>query len=330
MRFIPLTAALAPALLLAACGGDGSVAVQPIAAPPPAPTPPPPPSSFPLSASASFDAISATRSSKDLASTSLSLGTLATAGRGAGVGIDYDSASGTYTVRAGAGSATFGAADRTSSTGFTDVYKKQAGTVTDQLTLFGNVRTGGPQTNAPVALTYLSYGLWAHADTPAGQPANQQTSQVQKTYLLFGFPSTSANMPRTGVASYQTAVTGNVIEVGLGALPEDNVSGTATFDVDFGSGAVKTDLILARATSQAPLGTFNGTGTLTSDQFAGSFTSSARYFTSGSFNGGFFGPTAQEMGYAFQILKHNPDPFAGASPLPSDTAISGVVVGTKK
>jgi hypothetical protein len=39
------------------------------------------------------------------------------------------------------------------------------------------------------------------------------------------------------------------------------------------------------------------------------------------------GPAAKEAGHAFQITKHNPDPYAGAAIKPGDTNISGVAVG---
>jgi hypothetical protein len=117
--------------------------------------------------------------------------------------------------------------------------------------------------------------------------------------------------------------------VQVGVFNSDvQVGGTASFNVDFGAGTINTDLALT--TSNNVLGTFNGSGTISGNQFSGSFTTSnVQNFVGGAFNGGFYGPAAQEMGYAFTIKEHNPDPFAGASPAPTDTLISGVVVGKK-
>jgi hypothetical protein len=178
------------------------------------------------------------------------------------------------------------------------------------------VRSGGPQAGAPLQLTYLSYGIWSHRDSAS--------TARRLTYALFGFPTTSANMPKTGSASYQTYVLAHQLVVGAGFGGDDDLTGTASFDVDFGTGGIKTDLNLGSA------GLYNGTGLLSGDRFSGSFTSNIQYFTGGTFNGGFFGPTAQEMGYAFELRRHNPDPFAGAAPAPSDYLITGAVLGTKK
>jgi hypothetical protein len=150
-----------------------------------------------------------------------------------------------------------------------------------------------------------------------------------KTWVLLGSPTTGASMPRSGSASYTTIVAGQSLEIGSGTGAQE-IGGTASLDVDFASSTVKTELTLGQGVSQSSIGTFSGSGTITSDQFSGTFTSGVRYFTGGTFNGGFYGAAAQEAGYAFSIKLHNPDPGAGAAVVPMDVLLSGTVVGAKK
>jgi hypothetical protein len=244
-------------------------------------------------------------------------------GRTQSLTIAYN-ADGTYTISdtISSISTTFADADRASSTGYIDEYSKQGSGVADDLKLFNNVRSGASQASAPVQLSYLSFGIWSHSNTQSGEQ--------RKDYMLFGYPTGQA-MPVTGSATYQTAVTGNMVEGGPSfPVKENDVTGSATFNVNFGTGSLSTDLTLQRQAG-SQIGTFSGTGTIyATDQFNGKFTSANSFFVGGSFTGGFFGPNAQEMGYAFQINLHNPDPFAGAAPAPMDTIINGLVVGRKQ
>jgi len=72
------------------------------------------------------------------------------------------------------------------------------------------------------------------------------------------------------------------------------------------------------------------TGPITGDQFSGTFSSADPTFVRGGFNGGFFGPGAKEAGYTFQMIRYNPDPYAGAAVSAVNTYITGVAVGPKK
>ena len=244
-------------------------------------------------------------------------------GRSPSLSISYNS-DGTYTVSdtIPSISATFATSDRISSAGYIDEYSKQGTGVTDDLKLFNNIRSGTSQASAPIQLTYLSYGIWSHSNT--------QTGEHRKDYMLFGYP-TGSNMPVSGSATYQTAVTGNIVEGGPAfPIAESDITGSATFSVNFTTGSLSTDLTLQRLTGGS-LGTFNGTGAIYgTDQFNGTFTSASPLFSGGSFMGGFFGPSAQEMGYAFQVNLHNNDPYAGASPAPMDMIINGAVIGKKQ
>ena len=324
-KFFARAMAAGCALLLSACGGGGGgVQPNPIAAPPP-----PPPPSMPLTSSATFPTISTTRWYKVDPDTGVVLPIgMVSEGRGTAVTIAYDAANKSYTVSNGQVSATLGAADRTIS-GNLDIYAKQNGLIVDQLTLYNNVRVGTSQAGSPVKLTYMSYGLWEHSDHNQILDPNSAAGDRKQSYFLFGYP-TDADMPRTGSATYSTAVTGTE-EAFLGNGRSD-LTGSATFSADFGAGTVSTDLTLASAANQNPIGTFNGTGTISADQFNGTFTSNAFAFLGGAFAGGFFGPKAEEMGYTFWLMRENRDPYACASincPIMMDW-ISGAVVGKKQ
>lgn len=250
-------------------------------------------------------------------------------GRGSAVTIAYDAGAGTYQVSDASGSVTMGAADLTDSRRNYDTYEKQSGTVTDELKLYGNIQSSGSQTAPSVPLTYLSFGIWTHIDSA--------TTATRKTYLLFGFPTATAEMPRTGSASYRTLVSGHILHdppqfgtIATAGGHEYDVNGSAIFDADFGTGAVSTTLNLQYAFNRVPIGTFVGAGAIGGNQFSGGFTSGPMYFSGGSFAGGFFGPGAGEMGYVFNLSRFNPDPYAGAAPMRVEDWIVGAVVGSKK
>jgi hypothetical protein len=130
-------------------------------------------------------------------------------------------------------------------------------------------------------------------------------------------------MPRSGSASYQTAVTASTVNITI-ASTETQIGGTATFNANFGTGAVNTDLTLQN------IGAFTGTGTISGNLFAGAFSSSDPYFKSGDFSGGFFGPAAGEMGYTFALKTGSEDPYGGASVAPFLSWTTGTVVGKKQ
>lgn len=306
--------------LLAACGGDGPVNSASATKP------------FPQSTSGTFSAASATQSyTGSLSSgqfggqfgsqfgTPLAVMPATTAGVSTATTIAYDATTGTYTVQAGSTSASFTAADKATTTDYTTRFDKGA----DSLTLYGNVQSDNTAT-APVSLTYTSFGKWTHADATA--------DQTDIRYYVFGEMSGSKGMPTSGSATYATTVSGTMLTYNYTPAALSELTGTATFSANFAQGTVDTALSLRAVgnTAEGSAGVYNGSGAIANDQFAGTFTSGTNYFTNGTFNGAFFGPSAREMGYAFAIKGHNPDPYAGAFVSPGDISIVGAVVGAKK
>jgi hypothetical protein len=265
-------------------------------------------------------------------------GTFGTTGLGNAVQITYDPATKGYTVADTRSytvgwvsgetdtytgtTVTFSKNDRTSSSGYFDVFVKQTGPITDKLTDYSNIRrdSGTP----PVALSYASFGYWTHTDTA--------TNELRQTYMVFG--SGTNTMPTTGTASYKTLLMADAaIVTGNTALTTTmmGVNGTASFNVDFAADSVTTTLDLTRSSDSGIIGTFVGTGNIVNDnRFQGAFTSSALHFQNGSFTGGFYGPTAEEMAYAFNLYFYD-DGLGGASFHPiTRTFINGAVAGAKQ
>lgn len=299
---------------LAACGGDINS------------TPAPPvqtPLSFPLAGSdQTSQAITATSSytgkysSDPIANpTTATLQSLSVSGRGSQPAISYNATSGTYTLQSGTTQVALSAANKVATTDYSHAFHTTAGTATDDVILYGNALTPAPAAAAPVALTYASYGLWKHSDTV--------TNLTTQTFFLYGAPTGTISMPKTGSASYQATASGIVMASGPALPAIRTFVGTASLSADFSASTVLTTLNLGID------GTYQGTGSITADQFSGPLTAAYQNFSSGSFTGGFFGPNAAEAGYAFKLIFLNPDPYAGASPAPANIWFSGVAVGKK-
>ena len=162
--------------------------------------------------------------------------------------------------------------------------------------------------NADVSVTtglsYVQLGVW-------DQPTSQQPNLLQSaTAFVFGFETPTAAMPASGQASFQGEDQGKVFVPINGAIAEAQLGGSATLSVDFSSGKISGALTKQTASSgnssvlpwndvslaasiAAGTNKFSGTTVVTSAPGnAFSLKSSAM----GSVNGGFYGPTAQEVG----------------------------------
>jgi hypothetical protein len=169
------------------------------------------------------------------------------------------------------------------------------GNRTDQLVLF-NPGAANPR----MALSYVSYGAWQQLTD------NGATLDVAQQYFVFGIRQ-AANAPSTGSASYTTIVDGLWADAG-GIY---SLGGTSSFTANFTNMTVATTLDLTgqhiTTSASKRLGLFNGAGTIAAlgGGFSGTFshqgTAADGSVYSGSFNGAFFGPQGQEMGYSFSL-----------------------------
>ena len=206
----------------------------------------------------------------------------------------YDLASNSYTVSTQGRSQTFAPANQASASGGIAVYSITSGATTDRLTLESASVTGYGSTSPQ----YSGLGYWQHTVTGSG------SSDVSVDFFIYGLPSTSAQVPRTGNAAYATSVYGLVSPLGTEAR---FFQGTGRLDVDFLDGLVSTSATLGESgiVSQSNYGSgasLNGSGTLSSS--ANAFSGTMVYTginskSSGTLSGQFYGPSAQEVGASF-------------------------------
>ena len=313
---IAVAPALALSFVLSACGGSGGLSSTPTPAPAPVPTPTPTPTntSLPATLSETFTAASAktiatignaTGAASDVSPSRSSYGTLSVA---------YDAAANSYTIADEAASRTFTSADTRTSDGAFEYYTQVEGTTTNELKLF---RSGA--SNQTLALTYVSYANWSN------EIRGTQTTRQLARYAVFGVPTTTATMPRTGTATYAGVADGTAI---VGGQAYSLLGSTGTVSADFATGVVRTTLALSgsdpvsNSAGSTALGTLTGVGAVSTgtSRYTGTI-SGLGSNVSGSFGGGFFGPGAAETGLSFSALG---DPSQGNN----DSAV-GVFVGKR-
>lgn len=211
---------------------------------------------------------------------------------GSGVVIAYNAANDSFTLTAPDGTVdTFSSTTGSPPPGFVPP--------PNTVVLFGNsglFSVTTPVVNG-VALSYTAMGSWNHIQ-----------SGIQSVYFaVSGVPTISSDMPKSGTATYQTAVGGTVF-TGPGVIYSLQNNSTASFSANFGAGTVATTLNLSGGgLNQQPVdfGSYSGTGTITSGGpgFSGTLASVTGnpISATGEFSGAFFGPQATEMGYAWYL-----------------------------
>jgi hypothetical protein len=177
--------------------------------------------------------------------------------------------------------------------------------------------------NTELALSYLSFGIWAQAYQ------NATYSQVRKDFLVYGLETPAGLLSRrTGSASYGGVVYG-ATTTDTGVLQD--VGGTSRFDVDFGAHQFSGALDL---TAQAAGGAVNALGTWTfADRLTAGQMVETRLSKSGvsapaplaynSITPRFYGPNGEEIGATFSIQKGYPSDVG-------TTAITGVTVAKQR
>lgn len=291
-------------LMLAACGGGGGVVSTPTpGTPTPAPATPTPtpatPTPTPAATNQSLENLVASQSFTNDAVTSsvkldsATLNTIAASHSPATLQISFNVATGSYTVTGAAESAIFGNADRITPaiTGQTD-YRKQAGSVTQYFTLTS------PASPVNLDVRYVGGAYWQRNR----QAGNELT--IDFDVATYGITTPDAAVPRSGTAGYEVNLFGFMTP--LNRTPKV-ISGDGTFLVDFAHGAFfasggATEIDL---TDPYWTGTHNwrAAGNLSSsaDLFSGGFTFDGRdrFTVSGTIQGRFYGPQAQELGAVF-------------------------------
>ena len=207
--------------------------------------------------------------------------------------VRYDAGAHTYTVESQGRSQSFAPADvRPGTTPGETVYAKTDGSVRDYLTLVTTPYTGSTSNR------YVGLGYWQRNTVSAGRQATTFDS------FVYGLDTAAAAVPRAGTASYATDTLGFV--TAPGKVPRA-FTGAGTFDVDLALGVFATrasvleyDLTSPETRSGGGI-EYLGGGKLTSGNgFAGNFTyGGTDTRVSGSVQGQFFGPGAEELGATF-------------------------------
>lgn len=207
--------------------------------------------------------------------------------------VRYDAGTRSYTVESQGRSQIFVPADARLNTvpGETG-YAKSDGSVRDYLTLVTTPYSGGTSNR------YVALGYW--------QRNTLSTNRQDTTFdsFVYGFETPAASVPRSGTANYVTDTLGFVTTPGK--VPRA-FTGAGTFDVDLALGifaarasVLEYDLTSPETRSGGSIEYVAG-GRLTSgNDFAGNFTyGGTDTHASGTLQGRFFGPGAEELGATF-------------------------------
>jgi len=206
----------------------------------------------------------------------------------------YDLGTNSYTVATQGRTQTFAPSNQASAANGIAIYSITSGSTTDRLTLESASVTGYGASYPQ----YSGLGYWQRTVTGSG------SSDVSVDFFIYGLDTTASAIPRTGSAAYSTSVYGLVSPIGSEAR---FFQGTGRMDVDFLDGLFSTSASASETgiVSQTNYGsgvTINGSGTLSSsaNAFSGSITyGGLNSKSTGTMNGLFYGPAAQELGASF-------------------------------
>ncbi len=280
---------------LAACGGGGDD-VAGIPRPPAGTVSEALPG---LTGSQSFETASTTLTGtfSGPAETPSNVSTSQSGGFGNGVTLSYDANARSYTVNVNQGgisdSITYRASDIDDdpARGFIEYERDAANGDDTELTLR---RPGAGGSN----LSYVNYGLW---EREVDQPGDADIERW--AMFVYGVRTTAAQLPTTGTASYSGTLDG----LWTTATASYRLSGTSALTANFGAGSVSGTLTASgrdRETGAVvTMDTLTGNGAISRADatFAGGLAGTNGF--SGTWNGGFFGSSAQEVGGTFRVTR---------------------------
>ncbi len=143
-------------------------------------------------------------------------------------------------------------------------------------------------------LSYVTFGNWTNVNRP--------DSSLGSGFVVFGVRTPASAVPGTGSATYGGETIGTMTDSG-GTIY--TISGFGTLTANFGAGTVngdftKTAKFNVLTTSTTPWRDFTTTGTISGNTFSGNAaTKDGRL--SGTHQGGFFGPAADEIGGVYRL-----------------------------
>ena len=168
--------------------------------------------------------------------------------------------------------------------------------------------------------TYSSIIWWAsnRVGTVNPTPSSGLATRYTNRFATIGYETVSSDIPRTGFAGYNGLMVGVYTKNGDISLPPTDpnrgyvasIQGNAIIDVNFATGSVspRMDIYI----TDVPTANVTGAGTIGAgtSRFSGTLIS-ANPNTNGTFQGGFYGPRAVEIGYDF-LLNHEGGVVTGA------------------
>ncbi|NJC04372.1 lipopolysaccharide export system protein LptA [Sphingomonas kaistensis] len=218
----------------------------------------------------------------------------------------YDAASGSYTLTANGRTLVFGPSDidQARSTSTLTVYVKGTSNANSDTLTMTKAGTSGRFT-----YRYVGGAFWERSLVSG----NTLTASAQSS--VYGAVTPNAGVPRTGAASYAIDLIGYVTSQ---ANPF-GITGSGRLDVDFARGLVVANGTIPMSPATGFSGSFRSAATLssTSNSFTGSFNIDAFGSYSGTIEGLFFGPAADEVGGAWTAQES------------ATGAASGVILGRR-
>jgi len=173
--------------------------------------------------------------------------------------------------------------------------------------------------------SYVALGLWEVDATGPNMP-----NSIYAGAFFTGYQTPTASMPTTGTASYGGThnVSAIVTSVAGGTFSQASVLGDATFNADFGAGSVTGQFrnmnvfavgtnsggllggVPSSSSAPTPWNDVDVSGKISGNLFSGTATAGGANNgptatitpgVTGPFNGGFYGPSANELGAAWSL-----------------------------
>ena len=207
---------------------------------------------------------------------------------------NHDAAVVRYTS-GGTASVSFGSVTRTWSVSPKVVGDVEVTESSDGRTVVVTARGGSGGSTSSSSLQYTSYGIWLESNaTSVLDGSSGEVTSVSS--FVIGDPTPLAAMPRSGSATYRGQAVG--VELRGAQLPR-TLSGPFDASVDFNSGRIDATADLSGAGDGSAFGRVTMSGlAISGNRFSGS--AGASGYT-GSVKGGFSGPSASELGGAFEL-----------------------------
>jgi len=163
-----------------------------------------------------------------------------------------------------------------------------------------------------ISLTYSNFGVWQDTNDDA-------TTNIVNAIGYVSYGIETDNVPTTGTANYTGFVQGTLYDGSGVTLAVSNVLGRASFTANFGTNGITGNFtemtiqdINVNNAPVLPWVNFDLTGgTISGNEFSGTLGNFTAAGYTGSLNGGFFGPNAEEVSGTFSIQGPAQDAIGG-------------------